>query len=400
MLNLKKVSFYRFLIIGAFFSLFQGLVHPITPIFFKNLNFPDYVFGIVYASTSVGTFLFSPFWGRLGDKIGHAKAFSLSIPIYAASQAAFGLSTTPIMAVITRFISGMAGGGSQVVALAYIVNSSNSENRGKVMSYYVAINGVCSSIGYFVGGSVGNKSIPAVFFIQVIGFCLVSILSYIFIKDPEDEDLSYVLPSNSIDLFSKMKYLMPKSLSLLFITVFLTSLSAIAFDNSFNYYINDTLNLPSTYNGNIKAITGIVGLIANFTINIYLAKNTDLNKSVIIILLMCGILSLATPFISDVNMFFFISIIYYTFNTIYSPIQQVLVMEYADEKSSGVISGLLSSVRSVGWIIGSLVVGFLYSIEVRLPFIVTSAAFFLGTAVSVYIYVRLKKLQENKVLQM
>ena len=99
-------------------------------------------------------------------------------------------------------------------------------------------------------------------------------------------------------------------------------------------------------------------------------------------------------------MFFFISIIYYTFNTIYSPIQQVLVMEYADEKSSGVISGLLSSVRSVGWIIGSLVVGFLYSLEARLPFIITAVAFFLGTAVSVYIYVRLKKLQENKVLQM
>lgn len=378
------------MIIEALYACFQGLVHPITPTLFKSLNFPDYVFGIVFASTATGMFIFSPMWGRLGDRIGHSRVFSIALPIYAVSQVAFGLSKTPVMAVITRFFSGLSGGGAQVVALAYIVNVTTDENRGKIMSYYAAISTVSMSMGYFIGGVVGSISMSAVFAIQAIALCSAALMTFILVGEPDVKESKYV-QTPYISTISDIRNKLPKTLIIMLSVAFLASISSTSFDNSFNYYIKAELDLPSTYNGVIKAVTGIVGLIANFTINIYLIKRTNLKKSVIVILGLCMIFPLLTPFTSSISLFFMCSLAYYTSNAIYSPIQQVLVMESADEKTSGIISGIFSSVRSMGMIIGSLSSGFLYSINSKLPFFTTALAFALGAAVCIFNYLYIEK---------
>lgn len=392
---MRKVSLYRFLVIEAFYCCFQGLVHPITPTLFKTLNFPDYVFGVVFASTATGMFIFSPIWGRLGDKIGHSRAFSIALPIYAASQVAFGFSKTPFMAVVTRFFSGVAGGGAMVVALAYIVNVTTDENRGKIMSYYAAISAVSMSMGYFVGGVVGNVSIKAVFVIQATMLCLGSLATFVFIKDPDSANRSYVHTAH-INFLSGMKGKLSSILIVMLVVTLLATMSSTSFDNSFNYYIKAELDLPSTYNGVIKAVTGIVGLIANFTINIYLIKRTNLKKSVVGILVMCVVFSLLAPLVGSKALFFTFSFVYYASNSIYVPIQQVLVMENADENSSGVISGLYNSVRSMGMIIGSLSSGFLYSINSKLPFFTTALSFALGAVVCTISYLYFNKKYINE----
>lgn len=394
---MKKVSLLRFFIIEALFCCFQGLVHPITPTIFKNLLYPDYVFGLVSASTATAMFLFSPAWGNFGDKIGHSRAFSIALPIYSLSQIAFGLSTKPLMSIISRFFSGFSGGGAMVVAMAYVVNITNKENRAKIMSYYAAFNAVSMSMGYFIGGVIGNISISAVFIIQAVALCLASVLTLVFIKDPEIDENKYIYNSspNFINKFVKKNDAMPKLLRILLIAVFLTSIASYSYDNAFNYYIKADLNLPSTYNGVIKAITGIIGLISNFTINIYLAKKTDLKKSIIVLLFLCGTFALSVPFMPSINTFFILSMVYFALNSIYLPIQQVLVIEDIDEKSCGVISGIFNSVRSVGMIFGSLVVGFLYAIDSKLPFIISSLAFILGAIVCIIYYIRTKIICKN-----
>lgn len=393
---MRKVSLWRFFILEALYTCFQGLVHPITPTIFKNLSFPDYVFGVVSAATATGMFIFSPLWGRWGDKIGHSKAFSIALPMYAISQLAFGLSKTPLMAIIARFFSGLSGGGAMVAAMAYIVNVTNSDNRGKIMSYYAAINAVAGSMGYFIGGVLGNVSIPAVFAVQASALCLTSLLTLICIKDP-DVSYSNFTYNNGICLNNKpigINDIMSKSLIVVLIIVFLTTVASNSYDNSFNYYIKAALDLPSTYNGIIKAITGIIGLVVNFTINIYIVKKTNIKKSLIIVLLLCGIFSMIAPFVSNINIFFLCNIIYYMFHSIYMPIQQVIVMENADEKSSGVISGLFNSVKSIGMIVGSLSVGFLYSIHNKIPFIMASSMFLLAVIVSIFNYLSSKEVQQ------
>ncbi len=394
---MKKISLRRFLILEIFYTFVQGFVHPITPTIYKNLNFPDYVFGVESAATATGMFIFSPFWGRWGDKIGHSKAFSLALPIYAVSQLVFGLSKTPLKIIIARFFSGLSGGGAMVVSMAYIVNSTNSENRGRIMSYFVALNTIAKSMGYFIGGVLGNISISAVFIIQITGLCLIALLTHIFVEDPDILEVNYTYsnPFYFKDQIESMKTIMSKSLILVLIIVFFANIALCSYESALNYYIKADLDLPSTYNGIIKAITGIVGLLVNVTINIYIVKNTNMKKSMIIVLILCGAFSILAPFVSNLNMFFLCNIIYYMFNSIYLPIEQVVVMENAKERASGVISGLFNSVKSISMIVGSLSVGFLYSIKSKIPFIMVSIMFLLAAIVSVINYFYSKKVKSN-----
>lgn len=387
---MKKVSVWRFFVLEALYSCFSGLVHPITPTLFKNLNFPDYVYGVVFASMALGMFLFSPFWGKLGDRIGHSKSFAIVLPAYAISQLFFGISTTPLMAVISRFFSGATGGGAQVAALAYIINATSIENRGKILAYYAALNSVCRAAGFFIGGMLGTISIPAVFILQGILLFAGGIFAIVFVKDPDVDNTMYISNSslNPFGIFIEMKAIMSKALLIFLTSVILATLATTVYDTAYNYYINSELNLLSSYNGFIKAVTGITGLIANFTINVYIASKTNMRKSIIVVFLLCGTFAFSAPFMPTVRLFFVGGVLFYLVNTIYIPIQQAIIMTDFDNASSGSMSGILNSVRSIGMILGSLLEGLLFTISSALPFIVSSSIFLICSLVS-YIYLKI-----------
>lgn len=388
---MKKVSLNRFYIFYASFALFSNVAHPITPTMFTNMGYPDYMFGVSFAAMAFAMFLSSPFWGKMGDNIGHSKIFAITMPLYGIAQMCFGLSTTTFYTTLSRLFCGFFSAGTVVSSMAYVVNTTNQENRGRYMSYYAAVNSIFSAFGYFVGGVLGNKSIFLVFVLQTGALFITGFLSYINVKDPERNNFIYSTASaNPFKAFIDMKKIMTATLITFLIAVFLTSFATTAYDNAFNYYIKEALKLPSSYNGVIKAIIGIVSLVVNFTINIYIVNKTDSRKSIIIVLALCGISSIMVPFIHDIMLFFAGNIVFFMFNAIYLPVQQVLVTKDQDMETSGIISGVFNSIRSIGMIFGALFAGFVYTKGNILPFIAASIAFILGSFISFINYKQYK----------
>ncbi len=341
------------------------------------------MFGVSFAAMAFLVFLSSPFWGKMGDSLGHSKIFAMSLPLYGISQMCFGLSTTIFATTLARLFCGFFSAGILVSSMAYMINVTDQENRGRYMSYYAAINSIFSAFGYFVGGILGNTSIFMVFVLQTVALVTSGIMAYVFLGDPGRQKYTYSSSSiNPFYAFINMKEIMTVTIVMFLITVFLTSFATTAYDNAFNYFIKEALKLPSSYNGIIKAIIGIVSLIVNFTINIYIVNKTDTRKSIIIVLAFCGISSMIVPFIKETMLFFLGNIVFFMFNAIYLPIQQVLVTKIHDTEKSGIISGVFNSTRAVGMIFGALSAGFIYTKGNILPFIAASIAFFLGSAIS------------------
>jgi len=187
---------------------------------------------------------------------------------------------------------------------------------------------------------------------------------------------------NPFKAYSAVMGKMPLILITFLSAVFLTSFATTAYDNAFNYYLRDMLGLPSSYNGVIKAVIGVVTLTVNFTVNIYIEKYTDSRKSLIIVLLLCGISSLAVPFIPALYPFFIANIVFFMFNAIYLPIQQDIVTRGQDPSIGGIISGIFNSVRAAGMIFGSLFSGFIYELGSILPFFSAALVFFISSAIS------------------
>ncbi len=382
---MKKASIGRLYLFYGLFSVFCNMAHPITPTMFIEKGFPDYLFGVSFAAMAFSFFVGSLVWGGIGDSRGHVKIMAFVMPIYGLSQFVFGITDSAFMTIVARLVGGFFSAGVFVCSMAYLVNLTNDENRGRYMSYYVAFNSVGSAFGYFLGGVIGSYSILAVIVSQTLTIVICGILTYMLLEDYEMVGAKFSM-NTSINPFKSYNNIvgkMPVVLTTFLIAVFLTSFATTAYDNAFNYYLKDALSLSSSYNGIIKAIIGIVTLIANFTINIYIVNHTETRKSIITVLLLCGISSMVVPFISGLYPFFIGNIVFFMFNAIYLPIQQDIVTSGHDSRISGIISGIFNSVRAIGMIFGSLFSGFIYEWGNKLPFITSSIVFFISVAISV-----------------
>ncbi|MFA9423605.1 MAG: MFS transporter [Sedimentibacter sp.] len=382
---MKKASIGRLYLFYGLFAVFSNMVHPITPTMFIEKGFPDYLFGIAFAAMSFSFFIGSLIWGGVGDSKGHIKVITFAMPMYGLSQLVFGITSSAFVTIVARFVSGFFGAGFFVCSMAYLINLTNNENRGRHMSYYVAFNSVGSAFGYFLGGKIGSISILAVIVSQTVAIFLCAIVTRLMLEDNELSDSKFSMSTsiNPFKSYSNIMGKMPIFLTTFLITVFLTSFATIAYDNAFNYYLREALSLPASYNGNVKAIIGIITLIANFTINIYIVNHTETRKSIIFVLLFCGISSMIVPFISGLYPFFISNIVFFMFNAIYLPIQQDIVTSGQDPRISGIISGIFNSVRAIGMIFGSLYSGFVYELGNTIPFITASIVFFVSAAISV-----------------
>ncbi|WP_019228333.1 MFS transporter [Sedimentibacter sp. B4] len=382
---MKKASIGRLYLMYGLFSIFCNLAHPITPTMFIEKNFADYLFGVSYAAMSLSYFAGSLVFGSIGDSMGRVKTMAFVMPVYALSQFVFGVTDSAVITVIARLVAGFFSAGVFVCSLAYLVDLTTEEDRGVHMSYYVACNSVGAAFGYFIGGIIGNVSILTVITLQTVTIVICGIITYMLLEETSmgTSRFSLNISINPFKSYNNIAGKMPRILTTFLFAVFLTSFATTAYDNAFNYYLKDALGLGSSYNGIIKAVIGIITLVVNFTINIYIVKHTQTRKSLIVVLLLCGISAIAVPFISGMYPFFAGNILFFMFNAIYLPIQQDIVTNGQGSRTSGLISGIFNAVRAIGMIFGSLFSGFIYEWGNKLPFIASSIVFFISVGISV-----------------
>ena len=140
---------------------------------------------------------------------------------------------------------------------------------------------------------------------------------------------------------------------------------------------------------------GIIGLVVNFTINIWIARKTDSRKSIITVLTCCGVSLGVALMMPNVSLFIAVVMVFYTFNSMYQPILQALAVEDNDA-SNGVVAGLFNSTKSMGMIFGPLFAGFVYEINKMYPFIGASIAFFISAVICFVNLGQYKKVRQER----
>lgn len=388
-----------FLILSILQNIANNLAHPVTPTLIKNLNLGSYMFGVAFAAMAVGQFLFSPFWGKMTTVIGEKKQMSIGVITYALAQFLFMISKTELSIILARFLAGIGMGGFTVAALTYIIRISSSETRGQNLTYYTTITTVCSTFGYLLGGLLGDKEIYLSFMLQVALLMIIGILYYFFIQKSDNleklDSRTLIKEANPLQSIINGRKIMTGLLLLIFMAAFIASLASTAYDQSFNYYIKDIFDFKPSYNGYIKASVGIVSLIANMTLCIWIQKKKDLATSLIVIFTLCGISLFALTMAPNIAVLLTINMIYFATNSIYLPLIQNLCTRYSTSNTQGMVMGFFNSMKAMGMIVGALIAGFIYSVNPQYPFLV-AACFFLVSAVIMLHYLQKKKAQSNK----
>ena len=392
-----KTRFILFFASMTLFYLAANFAHPVTPTIIQDLHLNDYMFGVASAMMQLTNFLLSPFWGKINGYISSRVSLLIGCCGYGVAQIWFAFATTEFSIICARLLAGAFVGAIFVSFLTYVVNVSDAKDQARYLTYSATISSVAGAFGYLIGGFLGEFSIKGTFLIQAVTLIASGFLFYIICSsDKHDmEKLSakqLAKDANPLGAFLDCRQFMTIAFITLFTINIFINFGNTGFDQAFNYYLKDQLNLTSAYNGIIKAAVGLVSFVANMTICIWIINKTKMRRSLVALIFVCTIASVGTVIAPNIGLFIGFSILVYAGYSISLPVLQNIVAKQASIHQKNLVMGFYNATKSLGSIVGSLTVGFIYSVNVKLPFILTAVVYGISIVISI-IYLNLKKVE-------
>lgn len=378
---INKYHLQLFFLAVALESMAANFAHPITPTLIKNLQLPDYAFGMLYAGMAFTNFLFSPFWAKQVIRMGSKTVLGICCIGYGCGQLLFSIMKTLPTIMMARLLSGFFVGGIMVSFLTYIIHTIDVENRGRYLALSATFTTVFSAFGYLIGGFVGVVSISLTFALQSGLLFLCGLLFATCLRQDKEEvssSFSMWKEANPFQAFFDARVFMTLTFAVLFFAVFLASSATTAYDQNFNYFIKDQFDFNSSYNGMLKAVVGFISLFANTTICVWIMKKTNVKKSVIFVLGGAGITLIVISMLQEVLPFILVNLIFFALNAMYIPLLQDVCASAANAKDSSMVMGFYNAMKSLGMIAGALFAGFIYAIGPRLSFLYAGIFFLIA----------------------
>ncbi|MGL4773713.1 MAG: MFS transporter [Clostridium sp.] len=132
-----------------------------------------------------------PISGKLSDKYGKKKVYTISIAIFGIGSLLCGLSSFTgsfEFLLFARVIQAIGGGGIMPIATAYIGESFPPEKRGTALGLVGATYGIATTLGPTIGSALlnifGNENWGVLFFVN-IPICIIVLLLSSKIKETE-----------------------------------------------------------------------------------------------------------------------------------------------------------------------------------------------------------------------
>lgn len=385
---MKNRSVLKFFLIYFGFTIVSNFVHSITPAFLQMIQAPSYINGVAFSVMSLCSFFASPFWGKMGDRKPYPQLMAVGFFGYALGQFFFSIARGVPMLLFARVISGLLNGALAVNALSYLISVSDSENRGQYLAMFAMLQSVGTCIGYLIGGVIGDYSLMAVFYAQIGAAVVLGIINLLVLRDAPGRTLSTekidFAKINPVTSMTTSMRRVDAAMGVYLAIVFCFGFAMMSYDNYFGYFLRDQFGFPTSYNGYFKALIGIIAIIANSTINMWINRHTDVRKSITVILGLCSVSITAMLLAShSIPAFLGVALLYYTCNAITMPILQVMMMKDEDKSETGTISGLFNAFISLGRTFGPLIAAFAYGLNPLYPFVLAAAMYMIAALLSI-----------------
>lgn len=361
--NINKLLFINFITMATF-----NMAHPVTPKLINVLGLPTYMFGVFFSFMAIANFIMAPIWGAFSDQIGRKRFLIIGVIGYGVSQLGFGLSTSVAPILVFRLLGGGLSVCFVTVAVAAMTDLTNAKNRIQFLSYHTASLSLGSSVGALLGGLIGQQDYRYTFVAQFL-FCTIiaGVIAMIFRESKEDATgqlkiyLGHLkLRANPMDCKG--------SLGAMIIVMALISITTTSYNSTINYYVESVLNMPTTVNGMVMAVAGLVALMMNLVINPYLGRRFDEYTTIKVVTFSAGISLIGASLMPNLVGSIAFLLIFVATSALIIPIHQSIVSQLA-KNNYGEVMGIQGSAKAVGMIIGSLTSGFIFDIGNKLPFV-------------------------------
>lgn len=344
-----------------------GIIIPIMPFFVEQYGATGADLGMLMAVFSIMQFLFAPVWGSLSDRYGRRGLLVVGALGNAVSHLVFGLSTNLELMFVSRILAGIFSSATFPTALAYISDSTDERSRGGGMGIIGAAMGVGMVLGPGLGGWLGGQSLSTPFFLAA-GLSLIASLLITFILPeslpPEQRQAGGRLRGPQLGLMWRS---LSGPIGFLLVLAFMVNYGLANFEGIFGLYASHRYAYGPAQVGSVLTVIGLLSALVQGFLTGPATRTLGEERVIKLSLFASGLgfglmlLARSYPVVLLTVSFFILS------NTMLRPSIASLISKRASG-GRGAAMGLSSSFESLGRVAGPLWAGWLFDINIHLPY--------------------------------
>ena len=270
-----------------------AIVVPYLYFFVSSLGGSAFLYGVLLASYSLLSFLFTPIVARLSDRYGRRKILLIALAVSGFSYFLFGTAQALWLLFLGRMLAGTTA-ATVPVAQAYVADVTTQKERLRYLGLLGAAAGVAFILGPAIGGTLSNYfgyGVPS-FLASALAFTnLVS--AYFLLPEPSHFNID---PKKTIVSFAALRdVLRNQEIKLLLSVYFLFFVAFVFLQAALSPWLQAVFGFGPLQVGIVFFFLGGVSVFTQAILLPQLSKKfSGLNLTIIgILFLMLGLLGLA-----------------------------------------------------------------------------------------------------------
>lgn len=362
---MKKQNMMLAIVLTNLFIVFLGigLVIPVTPSIMNDLNISGSVVGYMVAAFAITQLIFSPISGRWVDQFGRKRMIIIGLIIFSFSELLFGFGKTVEVLFISRMLGGISAAFIMPAVTAFIADVTTVETRAKALGYMSAAISTGFIIGPGVGGFLAEISSRLPFFFASAFAVLAAVLSILFVQEPERNIENNAVISKKEGL----KRILEPMYFISFMVILISQFGLAAFESLFSLFADHKFGFTPKDIAIMIAGGGIFGAIFQVLLFDRLTKWFGEIRLIRYSLILSTILVFLMTLVNSYFMILFVTITVFLGFDLMRPALTTYLSKIAGNEQ-GFVGGMNSMFTSIGNIIGPIIGGILFDIDLNYPY--------------------------------
>ncbi len=346
-----------------------GIIIPVLPFFAENMGASGIDMGLIFGSFSLMQFLFSPFWGRMSDRLGRRPILILGLVGIGLAFLMIAFARNLVELYIARILGGILSSAAMPASFAYVADSTDPSRRAQSMGLMGAAISLGLIFGPALGGFLGaiNPLLP--FYVAAGLAFLVAGFAYLFVSESlatKEPKRPYTRGEDFIRLWTALRS--PVAFILLVGMIINIALSSLFI--ALPLYSERQFGFGETEMGIFFVFLGVVGAFTQGVLVGHVIRVWGEGRVAQIGLWMSGIGFFCFLLASNLLNMLLLSLMLALGSALIGTALASLISKRSGMEEQGVVMGIFTSYQSLGRIFGPLLGGFVFDkAGIAFPFV-------------------------------
>jgi len=372
---MQKQNITLAIVLANLFIVFLGisLVIPVTPTIMDELNLSGSIVGYMVAAFAVTQLIVSPIAGRWVDRFGRKRIIVTGLIIFSISEFLFGIGKTVEVLFISRMLGGVSAAFMMPAVTAVIADVTTVDTRAKALGYMSAAISTGFIVGPGVGGFLAEFGSRLPFFIAAVIALFAAIISVIALREPERNPENEEVKEQKTGI----KRIFAPIYFISFLIILISQFGLAAFESLFALFVDHKFGFTSKDIAIIISGGGIVGAIVQVALFDRLTKWMGEIRLIRYSLILSTILVLLITFVNTYFTILLVTVTVFLGFDLMRPAVTSYLSKIAGNEQ-GFVGGMNSMFTSIGNVIGPIIGGILFDIDLNYPFYFATVLLLVG----------------------